>query len=487
VISAFARDIMISLGSAGLARVVTFASMACITRIYEPDAYGTWVVLLALASFFIPFATLRYDIALVIAPTRRISAGLLMAVAFVTVTIAAVVLVGVLTAPGWLLESFTGLEPAQRGMLVLAPIVVVLLAGQTVLQSWLTRERQFGALSKALLVQSIVTAAATILLPFALGANAEAAAAGAVGGILATVFFLAWCTHPSLLEAASKRRLDVAARHGLRRYKAYPLYTVPYSVSAVLSERVLQLVLAGSYSLAVLGAFFVARQVVTAPAGLLSQALRQVVFAYGAQLDERAQTREKVNRILALLVDALAPALAFGVVWLKPIIVVALGDKWPNLAEFAWWIMFVAATSVLSSWLDRVLDVLGRPQVGVALQVSSDIVLVGVVLSGSHLGLSAVALVGTLSIVGALTNLVWLFVVLRLLGSMWHEIGSLLIRLAAWTIILSLIHYGISTTSSGMTAIAAGLIVLVASLAPVAWKSVALLRIPTAPALTSAA
>jgi hypothetical protein len=38
-----------------------------------------------------------------------------------------------------------------------------------------------------------------------------------------------------------------------------------------------------------------------------------------------------------------------------------------------------------------------------------------------------------------------------------------------------------------MTAIAAGLIVLVASLAPVAWKSVALLRIPTAPALTSAA
>src|SRR5262249_26625979 len=152
-------------------------------------------------------------------------------------------------------------------------------------------------------------------------------------------------------------------------------------------ERVLQLALAGSYSLGVLGAFYVARQVVTAPSALLSQALRQVVLAYGAQLDERARLRERVTRVLQLLVEVLAPALAFGIVWLEAFVYTALGDHWPHLAEFAWWIMFVAATIFLTGWLDRIFDVLGEQQVGVVIEVVSDLVLIGIALSGPRIGL----------------------------------------------------------------------------------------------------
>jgi O-antigen/teichoic acid export membrane protein len=258
----------------------------------------------------------------------------------------------------------------------------------------------------------------------------------------------------------------------------YPLYTLPYSLSAVLSERVLQLVLAGSYSLAVLGSFYVARQVVTAPSALLSQALRQVVFAYGAQLDCYGQTRERVNRVLVLLVEILAPALAFGIIWLKPIILVALGDRWPHLAEFAWWIMFVAAMSLLSGWFDRLLDLLGRQRVGVALQVGSDLVLIGVALSGPRLGLDAVGMVAALSIVGAFTYLSWLVVVLRLLGSTWQEIGGLILRLVGWAAVLTVLHYAVSMTSSGLTGMAAGTVLLAVSLAPVFRKSLDRFRTP---------
>ena len=291
--------------------------MAAITRVYAPDDYGTWVVLLALAGFFLPFATLRYDIALVIAPTRRIAAALFMAVFAFTVVTSALALVGLVVAPGRVLEIVPGLSSDQSGWLVLVPFVLVLLSCHLMLQSWLIRERQFGALSTTQLLQALVTAAATLLLALALGANAGAAATGAIAGFVSAIFFMAWCARPHLFEAAGRRRLDILARHGLRRYKVYPLYMVPYSLSAVLTERVLQLALAGSYSLGVLGAFYVARQVVTAPSALLSQALRQVVLAYGAQLDERAGLRERVNRVL-LLVEVLAPALAFGIVWLEP-------------------------------------------------------------------------------------------------------------------------------------------------------------------------
>ena len=346
------------------------------------------------------------------------------------------------------------------------------------LQSWLTRERQFGALSTTQLLQALVTAAATLLLPLALGANAGAAATGAIMGLVSAIFFMAWCARPHLFEAAGRRRLDIPARHGLRRYKVYPLYMVPYSLSAGLSERVLQLALAGSYSLGVLGAFYVARQVVTAPSAMLSQALRQVVLAYGAQLDDRARLRERVNRVLLLLVEVLAPALAFGIVWLEPFVFTALGDQWPHLAEFAWWIMFVAATILLTGWLDRIFDVLGRQQVGVVMQVVSDLVLIGIALSGPRFGLDAVGLVAALSIVGMLTNIVRLVVVLRLLGSMWQEIGTLILRLVSWTAVLTLVQYAIFRTSSGLIGMAAGTIFLAVSLAPVIKTSFDLLWPP---------
>jgi O-antigen/teichoic acid export membrane protein len=474
----FTADTLISLGGTGLARLTAFASMAAITRIYAPDDYGTWVVLLALAGFILPFATLRYDIALVIAPTRRIAAALFVAVVAFTLVMSALALVSLVAAPIRVLEIVTGLGADQSGWLVLVPFVLVLLSCHLMLQSWLTRERQFGALSTTQLLQAVVTAAATLLLPLRMGANAGAAATGAIIGLVSAIFFMAWCARPHLFEAVGRRRLDIPARHGLRRYKVYPLYMVPYSLSAGLSERVLQLALAGSYSLGVLGAFYVARQVVTAPSAMLSQALRQVVLAYGAQLDDRARLRERVNRVLLLLVEVLAPALAFGIVWLEPIVFTALGDQWPHLAEFAWWIMFVAATFLLTGWLDRIFDVLGRQQVGVVMQVVSDLVLIGIALSGPRFGLDAVGLVAVLSIVGMLTNIVRLVVVLRLLGSMWQEIGTLMLRLVSWTAVLTLVQYAIFGTSSGLIGMAAGTIFLAVSLAPVIKTSFDLLWPP---------
>lgn len=477
----FTADTLISLGGAALARLVAFASMAVITRIYAPDDYGTWVVLLALAGFFLPFATLRYDIALVIAPTRRIAAALFMAVVVFTLVMSALAIFCLLVAPGRALEVVTGLSSEQSGWLVLVPCVLVLLSCHLMLQSWLTRERQFGALSATQLLQALVTAAATLLLPLVLGANAGAAASGAIVGLVSAIFFMTWCARPHLFEAAGRRRLDIPARHGLRRYKVYPLYMVPYSLSAGVTERVLQLALAGSYSLGVLGAFYVARQVVTAPSALLSQALRQVVLAYGAQLDERARLRARVTRVLQLLVEVLAPALAFGIVWLEAIVHTALGDHWPHLAEFAWWIMFVAATILLTGWLDRIFDVLGQQQAGVVMQVVSDFVLIGIALSGPRIGLDAVGLVAALSIVGMLTNLVRLVVVLRLLGSIWQEIGTLIFRLASWTAVLTLFQYAISRLGSGLIGMAAGTVFLAVSLAPVIKSSFDLLWPQVAP------
>ncbi|MGH7186916.1 MAG: oligosaccharide flippase family protein, partial [Pseudomonadota bacterium] len=274
--ASFTGDAIISLAGGSLARAITLASMPFVTRIYSPADVGVWAIVLTLAGFLVPLANLRYDVAIVIALTQRTAAAIALAIGVCMLAVAVALAAALSVAPKQLLEAISGLGPDKQGLLAVVPLLLVLLAAQATLQAWLTRERQFGALSLAQLIQAIVTAAAMLLLPLIAGASAGVATAAAMLGLAMGITVTAWAGGAQILSYAD-RRLAHAVRTGLRRYKVYPLYFVPYSLSAGLAERILQLVLAGAYSISALGAFYVARQLVTAPATLLSATLCQVM------------------------------------------------------------------------------------------------------------------------------------------------------------------------------------------------------------------
>jgi O-antigen/teichoic acid export membrane protein len=167
--SSFTGHVIISVASGSLARAITFASLPFVTRIYAPADLGIWAIILTLAAFFVPLATLRYEVAVIIAPTRRMAAALVMVIGACTLAVAAAVAVSMVIAPHQLLEVISGLSADKQGLLGLVPFVLAQLAGQAALQAWLTRERKFGALSLAQLIQAIVTAAAMLLLPLIAG------------------------------------------------------------------------------------------------------------------------------------------------------------------------------------------------------------------------------------------------------------------------------------------------------------------------------
>jgi O-antigen/teichoic acid export membrane protein len=476
----FAADTLVTLAGGSIARLVTLASMPFVTRIYAASDYGSWVIVLALAGLLLPFATMRYELAIVLAPTRRLAAGLALAIGAFTIPVVLVAGAVCLTAPTGVLEAISGVAPDRMAIVGLVPPILIVLAAQAILQAWATREHRFVALSLAQMVQAVVTAAAILSMPFAFGANAMTVTAAAILGLVCGQIALAASSAGDLLASMRQRAPGVAALHGLRRYKVYALYVLPYSLSAAIAERVLQIVLASAYSLATLGAFFAARQIMSAPAILVGNALRQVLFAYGAQQDTREQTKERVGRLLRLFTDLIFPALAFGIVWLRPVVIIVFGDKWPFLPDFAWWFMLVGASALLTGGFDRLLDVLGRQRVSVALQVASDVVLISVVLLGSYAGLSAISIVAALAIVITLTNLARLVVVARFLGFAWREISALLVRLAGGTAIFATMQFAVSKLDEGWLGLFSGSLLLAAPLLPTLVKAMgALTPAPT--------
>ena len=157
--------------------------MPFVTRIYTPADVGVWAIVLTLAGFLLPLATLRYDVAIVIALTQRTAAAIALAIGVCMLAVAVALAAALSVVPKQLLEAISGLGPDKQGLLAVVPLLLVLLAAQATLQAWLTRGRQFGALSLAQLIQAIVTAAAMLLLPLIAGASAGVATAAAMLGL----------------------------------------------------------------------------------------------------------------------------------------------------------------------------------------------------------------------------------------------------------------------------------------------------------------
>lgn len=462
----FTSDVAKTLGGNTLARLITFAAIPFVTRIYTPDAVGVWAVLTTLAAFLAPIATLRYDVAIVIAPTRRMASALVVLTGACTLALVLALTAAVALAPSWLWEDVSGLQKSHLALIAILPILLATLSLQVILQAWLTRQRQFGILSLTLLIQAVITTALTLLLPFVAGASAVVVIASNFAGLLASVAFAAWGCRVNVLAGDGGHRLR-AIYHGARRYRVYPAYFVPYSFSAGLTERILQVILASTFSLSVLGVFFVARQLTVGPVTMLSATLSQVLFAHSARQDDPIAMKQRVCRILRLLIDAGVPVLVFALIWLKPIMAVALGDKWLYLGDFIWWSLLPAAVMMLSGFLNRVFDVRGRQGMSATYQIAANTCLTLVILLMARTGLTPIQFVAWLSVATALYHIGWLVMIFRVLEIDRRETGALLFRAAKVGAISGGAQFALATVIPAFVGPLAGLIVLAATLAPV--------------------
>jgi stage V sporulation protein B len=467
--SSFSTNVLVTLFGAGVSRAIILLSMVIVFRLYPAEAYGSWVIVLSLASFVMPLATLRYDLAMVLSVSRRMSAGIGLAVMSLASMLALLVFLALEFLPLKQLSVLSGMNESQLPLLMLVPLVILLLAATSVLQAWSNRERNFYAISVSQILQALITSGLTIGLPFVFGPLAWVAALSALMGMMVAVGFLVFQSWSVLKRILEKDFIVRAAGHGIRRFRVYAMFGVPYAASAVFSERFIQLLITSYYGLATLASFFVMRQIIMGPTAIIAGSLRQVVFSYGARQDNIDMLRRRVIAILIALMSVVGPLFAFGLVSVKPLISLLMGAKWPYLAEFAYWTLFPASMLVLTGWIDRVLDILQKQKMALWAQIISDIVIVVLAMLGAWLGLQAAALVGLLSVAISFYNLVWLILALRLLRVGSKAIWALVKQFFVTFVFLCLIQQAILYFApSGLILIFSGIVGVISLLPAIA-------------------
>jgi len=340
--------------------------MPLLTRLYMPSAYAGWALLMSVVLIVASISTLRYELAIVLPGSHEEAANVMAGCVGISCAIALLVGAFIPLGGAWLIgESF---YDELHGWLWSIPLLIVCIGIYQAVNAWCTRTQEFKWYSLSQFALPFMTIGCQILAAL-WGMNTSS---GLILGTLLGQFFAAlllvsliYTRYGNLiLRAVSGPRI----RETLVKYKAYPLYMTPYTLVGTIRERLVYFLFATYGERSSLGFYNLSSRVMNIPNSLVSSAVRPVFFQHAASTDFRL-LETPVNRALRLLAVCLVPFWVTFIFHAEALFALFFGEPWRGAAVYAIILSVPAVPLLLSNWLDRAFDALGRQRLAFALEL----------------------------------------------------------------------------------------------------------------------
>lgn len=368
-------------------QAITLIAMPMLSRLYDPNAFGTYTILLALATPLTTIATLRFELAIPL-PKRDVQAyGLVWLGMISAFTMCGVCTIVSLTLNQTLAGAFGHNDLAP--VLWLVPAMAISMAIYLLLSQLALRAMQFQMIATRNATQAITSVAFQLIFG-KVGFSATGLPLGTAGGqavgTLSMVGILRsdWST----LKRAARPRLLMALAH---RYQRFPRYL---TLSGLLNNMGLQLpvlLIAGSYSASVTGWLGMAQRVLAVPVMLIGTAMAQVFLANASKAVREQQPslvleiKSTTRRLLLLSVLVAIPILVAG----PRAFELVLGTQWRTSGVYAQGLVFGLLAQLVVSPVSGTLSVLERQGAQLAWDTFRLATVSASVAVGVRIGLSA--------------------------------------------------------------------------------------------------
>jgi O-antigen/teichoic acid export membrane protein len=309
-----------------LAVVISLISLPVITRIYDPEAFGNFQILLSTVGLFSIISCFRYEMAIVL-PKSRSEANAVYTLALLLLVLFTLFVSVLLFFVGEVLLSLLGAQ-------VLVPylhflVVAIFFSGLVQIARYvLTKDKRFGELGKNRVVESASAQGLKIGLGLASPSFLSLFISQLVGYVL------------SLYLAMRRRSVKVVWSHKrlfcvLRKYRKFFLFNTPAVFINTLALQLPVFMIARYFGAEYVAYYVMAVKLIEVPLKVVGNAISQVyykqaadVFNHGTQalLDLYKSTVLKLALIIAL------PAL--GIYFLaEPLVPYLLGDNWSQTGQ----------------------------------------------------------------------------------------------------------------------------------------------------------
>lgn len=332
--------LVVSTGAMG-AQVVSFAFAPLMTRLYGPETLGLQNIFLSVTGVVGTVAAWNYPQAIVVAQDHEEAITLSqLSVLLGALTAALLGLLLWLAGPELLaMLNATGLAPVMW----LLPVAGLVIACQSTLTQWLTRQQMFDDLSRlhffSTLLQNTAKAAGGVIHPSA----SAIVGIHVCSGLLSTVSAAhrARQRRPGLTHAP---RLTIGTLTAAAvRHRSFALFSAPQNLLSASSSALPLLMLTAFSGPASAGQFGLAMTVLGVPAALIGQSVLSVLYPKVTQAIQNGQGAEAIIRQSTWAMAALG-APAFGVLALvaPDLFSRVFGDEWQAAGVYA---------QILSPWL----------------------------------------------------------------------------------------------------------------------------------------
>lgn len=375
------------------AQLITLVLQIFIARVYSDVDKGLLGMYGSVTGFVITFAALRFDLAIVL-PTSERAARVLTRLATRCIVLSSLLTSLTCIALARVLRDHYHHSGPLMWWLMGSGVTVFLVAQVTNLQYWLTRQGRFGAIARNRVLQSTAVAGLQLVFGLALHGGISALLLGTIVGQLFTYVGLRRRA-PELSEPIGAGAPSLAEMAS--RYRRMPLLNGPNAVVDSLRNNGINLLI-GAVSVAALGQFQLAWNILQVPVALIAGSVSQVFLKKLSDVEPGEMTPLVRYVLLRALLAATVPfALLYLLApWLFPLV---FGATWVDAGHCA---------RALTPWL--LLTVLSSPvsNIFVVTETQSRLLAFAIVYCAAPLAwlwLSPWPFMTTLTVLGALMAL----------------------------------------------------------------------------------
>lgn len=314
-------------GGSVAAQLITVLVSFATARIYAPEMFGAYTLLLTAVNLFSPILSLRYDYSIVVAKEEEVHP--LVAASFLIM----LGLVALLSAG--LVFYFRGVAEIRErlGGFAYLVIPVLLFSGLVnLLTNYNNRYREYGIISSTQVLRTFVKNACYILFGLLRANSVSLLLSEAVGSVLGV------SRQSRRLRAHWQQIRQVRweeARQALVRYRNQPLYSAPAQLLNSASYSLLNFALTDLFGLAVFGYYSLSYRILTLPMTIISANVAKVFFQQAGQEKRTRGHYRAAFRRMALGLTAVAVPLLLFLLFLAPrVFGVFYGEKWEEAGVF---------------------------------------------------------------------------------------------------------------------------------------------------------
>lgn len=364
----------VGLGSAG-AFFFNIAVIPLITRLYAPEAYAGWALMMSTAILFSSIATLRFELALVLPRSDKEASNLFVICLAVSLLVAA--------ASGLLLPLFqdeligSGFRQELKHWLLYISYLVAVAGFYQACLHWCVRKKEFQWYAMMQLLLPLMVCLVQIVMAMTGRKDSSGLIIGTLAGQSVVIILMLALISGKYGRAIARSVSWEEIVRLFSQYRVYPTHMTPYTLIGTFRERVPYFLLAGFASKESLGFYGLSSRVINVPNSLLSSAIRPVFFQSGASVGLEVLE----GRLKTLLYAISICAIPFWVLFLfhaETLFALFFGEVWRGAGIYAAVLSAPIIPRMLGNWMDRSFDVLGRQRLLFKMDFVSSVIVIGV-------------------------------------------------------------------------------------------------------------